>query len=158
MFHSRTVYILALCNLHTNICLEHVMKHKKSDEARYRIKIFVSWFCGQKIGDGTIKSYRAYKDAIGIFGRKKQEPSPKVRLRCSYDSHHTAPAWRRKDLLPRNPVQFCEWMDWESGSVVGVKLAGLLDRTDLAAVDILNLRLQLIQTKTPHTGPYVNTS
>jgi len=42
-------------------------------------------------------------------------------------------------------------MDWESGSVVGVKLAGLLDRTDLAALDIRNLRLQLNTNKdTPH--------
>jgi hypothetical protein len=42
-------------------------------------------------------------------------------------------------------------MVWESGSVVGVKLAGLLDRTDLAAVDIRNLRLQLNTNKgTPH--------
>jgi len=34
---------------------------------------------------------------------------------------------------------------------VGVKLAGLLDRTDLAALDIRNLRLQLNTNKdTPH--------
>jgi hypothetical protein len=42
-------------------------------------------------------------------------------------------------------------MDCKSGSGVGVKVAGLLDRTNLAAVDIRNLRLQLNTNKdTPH--------
>jgi len=68
MFHSRTVNILALCNLHTNICLEHVKKHKKSNEARYRLKNFgklilwaEKWRRNDKILQGLKRCYHTIR-------------------------------------------------------------------------------------------------
>jgi len=84
MFHSRTANILALCNLHTNIYLEHVKKHKKSDEAHYRIKNFgklslwaEKWRRNDKIVQGLKICYRNIRQEKA---RAFSVSAPKVQL------------------------------------------------------------------------------